>query len=618
MTISRTQLILAVAVTLLLSVAATWVLRPILAPALSTDGENSDHATQYTCPMHPAIVSDTPGTCPICHMDLIPKKSGGSDLDDDTLAAVEHVALSPIERVLANVHTTVARAADDAPQDADPDQQTNEVRAPGVMVPDPDSLAEVPSWLDGRIETLHVKKVGTVITRNQAIMEIYSPDLYAAQQEYLFAYTNASEEEKQSSTSMVSRTQERLQLLGMDKRQIQRIQKDGRPSRTVTVRAPNAGTITKVLVRQGQYVQTGSPLFEVEDQRNLRIEAAVRTRDLAFVKTGNKARIVHPETNASRQGTVEFVYPTLDVATRTVTVRIALDSAENWLPKDAYVTAYIERSAPASGASTSADAHTDADNNEHHDDHAHHGASANTPVIIPRSAVIQGGIFNRVYVETEENVFEARNVEIQVADKKHLLVTRGLSPGDIVVTSGAFLLDSEAQLHAFGSSPKSHDAHGAHGDHAEHGPAIPRESIPSGGKAFEPSIHISQAPDDVWLCNMGDLVHWIQKDKKDATCPLCKMDLIHHDTSDDAHGAAVPSDTIPTASHAFDPSIHISQAPDDVWLCNMSDLVHWIQKDKKDAKCPLCKMDLIHHQKGAKTHDAHDAHGHHDHAEDHP
>lgn len=513
MTISRTQLIIALSVALLIGSGGTWLLYRSLPSSAHTDPHPaSEHADRYTCPMHPAVVSDSPGTCPICHMDLIPQKRGGSDLDESTLAAVEHVALSPVERVLANVHTTVARAVDNPLEDDETALQSSDIRAPGVIAADPNSLAEVPSWLEGRIETLHVKKVGATIERGQAIMDIYSPDLYAAQQEYLFAYAHALEDDQNSPSSMLSLTQERLLLLGMDKRQIQRIQQSQQPMRSVTVRAPNAGTITDVHVRQGQYVDTGTPLFEVEDHRSLRVEAAVRARDLPWIKVGAKVRVNDQENTSSSTGTVEFIAPTLDSSTRTVTVRIVLDQQEPWLPKGAFVTAYITRT-PTKTSSEQPDTP--------HDQHA--SPEQAVTVIIPRTAVIQGGIFNRVYVESEPNVFEARDVDIQAADKNHFLVHRGLVPGDVVVTSGAFLLDSEAQLHAFGTSHQAEEET----DHHTH--TITRESIPTGGIAFDPPIPISQAPDDVWLCNMSDKVHWIQKDQKDATCPLCKMDLIHHD-----------------------------------------------------------------------------------------
>lgn len=533
MNITRLQFFAALLLTLVLGVAIAWIARPILQSGSGADGQD-DRAgnTQYTCPMHPSIVSDSPGTCPICHMDLIPKGGGDNDLSDETLAAVEHVALSPVERVLANVHTTVAQRLD-AHDDAE-DTSSQDLRATGILAADQDSLAEVPSWLDGRIETLRVKKVGTQIKRGQAILEIYAPDLYAAQQEFLFAVQNAAPEDAENPTSMRALTAQRLQMLGMDKSQIRRLEKDGKAMRTVTVRAPNGGTITDVLVRQGQYVETGTPLFRVEDTSTLRVEAAVRLRDLPSVAVGAKARIVAQESGASRTGRVEFISPTLDAATRTVNVRIQLDDAEYWLPKDAFVTAYIERSTPSEKSDAGDDAHAD------HDAHAHHADDA-TPVRIPRTAVIRGGITNRVYIETDDNVFEARDVEITAADAHTFVVHKGLKPGDVVVTSGVFLLDSEAQLHAFGGPTSDDEDH----DHSE---VLDHSDISDEGTSFDPSIPVHNAPNDTWLCNMGEKTHWIQKEEGDGICPLCNMRLEQR-TADNAQGGRDAHDDHDTHEH---------------------------------------------------------------------
>src|SRR5699024_1307197 len=144
--------------------------------------ENADNGDAvYTCPMHAAIVSDTPGTCPICHMDLVKQTSSGDNIfSDEELDDIAHVAISPAQRVLANVHTTRARAIADITHDEEYVAHTgaqNDIRAVGVMPADEEGFAQVPSGLDGRSDRRRIKKVGTVIKRGEAVMDIYSEDL---------------------------------------------------------------------------------------------------------------------------------------------------------------------------------------------------------------------------------------------------------------------------------------------------------------------------------------------------------------------------------------------------------------------------------------------------------
>lgn len=424
------------------------------------DEEEEQSAGFYTCPMHPSIVSDRPGSCPICKMDLVFKKAGKKTGRLENEDALRQVALSPAQRVLANVHTTVVSTLVPSQGGGDlrgsDDELARAIRAVGVIAADQNGLSEVPSWVDGRIERLVIKEVGSKIKRGQPVMEVYSPELFAAQHEFMLALSHAQSNQSPHADSLVQATRDRLLLAGMSARQVDRIEKQGQSSKNVTLYAQSSGTITKIVARQGQYVQTGSPLYELSDLSSMRVEAQVRLKDWRDVHTQAVVQVVEPDTGEMRWGHVEFIEPTVDPQTRTVTVRIRLDDETPWLPDGAFVTAYIQRT-PLSALDADVDAH-----------------NQDAAVVVPRGAVMRTGQHNRVFVEVEDNVFEPREVSIGRVERTTIQILQGLRAGETIATSGTFLLDSELQLHAhMGASvthhaePHAHDAH-EHHENDEH------------------------------------------------------------------------------------------------------------------------------------------------------
>ncbi|MFW6053197.1 MAG: efflux RND transporter periplasmic adaptor subunit [Persicimonas sp.] len=452
-------------------------------------GEEGDAETYYTCPMHPSVVSDSPGACPVCGMDLVEKKKGGDDMDPQELARLGKVALSPTQRVLANVQTTKVEANGTA--------DTGEQRAVGVVTYDETGLATIPSWVDGRIEKLHVKQTGATVSRGQPVMDVYSRELLTAQEEFLIA--------RDSAGNLAQQAKKRLELLGMNDSQINRLERTGESMRTVTMGAPNAGTITSINVRQGQYVTEGSPLYEIADLSNVWIDAEVHERNLRDIKEGMGVRVTSESLGGeSLDAKVTFIHPVVQGDTRTVKVRVEVDNSEidGTLKPGMYASVFFE---------TSSD------------------EAADGQLVVPRTAVIRGGKTNSVYVEVEENVFERREVEVGQERGDYLVITSGLEAGDEVAYRGGFLLDSEVQLNSFGGSAPHAGHDGNDGgsnsdeDHAEH-PDLSKEDIPEEGKEFDPPVPSEAVPEGTWFCDMGTS-HWIQHEEGDGECPVCGMHL---------------------------------------------------------------------------------------------
>jgi len=426
------------------------------APAAAGEGES-----YYTCPMHPSVISDTPGACPVCHMDLIKKSRASEGMSPQELAKIGRVAMNPTQRVLANVQTTRVEAVG-APTSETGDAkakaaEASEIRAVGIVTYNENGLASVPSWLDGRIEALLVKETGARLKRGQSVVRIYSPELLTAQQEFLIALENADVND-----ALVAPTRQRLLLLGMSEGQVAAVEKSRKAQPTITMSAPNAGTITDIMVRQGQYVEKGTPLFEVADLSTVWVDAEVYARDLPALSPGMDARITSEALpGESMRGKVTFIQPTVASDTRTVKVRVELDNRDGKLKPGMYMSVFFsapeKTDAPAPEVAAGEDA-------------------APVALRVPRSAVLRGGKTNSVYVEIIKNVFERRNVTIGRSTDRYLIVTDGLKPGDKIAYQGVFLLDSEVELNSFGhaetksedAEDDAHEGHAGHQGHAGH------------------------------------------------------------------------------------------------------------------------------------------------------
>jgi membrane fusion protein, copper/silver efflux system len=440
-------------------------------------------ATQYTCPMHPTVVSDRPGVCPICHMDLVPKKSGaGGALDSQTLAAAGRVSLSSAQRVLANVQTVEAR----------PGQLKRELRAVGIAAYDETGLSSVPSWVAGRIDRLWIKETGKKVVRGQRLMTLYSPTLLTAQEE-LIALTR---DPQPQFAPIIAPARRRLELLGMSAAQIDAAIKRGKASAEVTIYSPGAGTITEIMARQGQYVEVGTPLLQLADLKDVWIEAQVYEHQRAQIREGMSARVTttaYP--GESFAGRVTLILPSVNAAARTTPVRIELDedAARRFKP-GMYTTVFFDQSAPEADG-----------------------------VIIPLDAIIRTGRHSYVYVEIEPDLFERREVVVLAADDGQAQLISGVAAGEHVAATGGFLIDSELQLRA----PVAVDPHAGHDMGAATAAATATKNfveLPPEGKKFAPPIALDQVPPGAWYCDMGT-VEYARPDQGDGRCAVCGMTL---------------------------------------------------------------------------------------------
>jgi Cu(I)/Ag(I) efflux system membrane fusion protein len=389
------------------------------------DGHSKlEHAAKqlYTCSMHPFIVKDKPGTCPICGMELIKKidgAAGGEQTAEQKKQAemLGHVSLSPTQRVMANVATVAAKQT----------ALNKEINAVGIVQFDQSRQAKVTAWIAGRIDKLHVTTVGAFVSKEKPVAEVYSPDLVATQQEYLLAVKSRDQLKNspipsiaQNGDGLVASAKQRLMLFGVKESQIAELEKAGKPNIRLPIYTPLSGVVIEKMVQQGQYVNTGDPLFNIADLSQVWVEVEVYENEFPNIHVGQQVEI-RSQSFPGRPftGRIAFIYPFLDPKTRTVKARVEMPNPGQKLKPDMFVNAIIR--VPLGSA-----------------------------IVVPITAVMDTGKRQVVWVESSPGMFEPRDVRIGQQTDDKVQVLSGIKPGDKVAVSGGYLIDSESQLKGSG------------------------------------------------------------------------------------------------------------------------------------------------------------------------
>jgi len=394
----------------------------------AAEGKATQGKQLYTCSMHPFIIKDKPGTCPICGMELIkkidPAPGGGAQTAEQKQQAdmLGHVSLSPTQRVMANVATVEAKQT----------TLSKEINAVGIVQFDQSRQAKVTAWVAGRIDKLNVATVGAYVSKNKPMAEVYSPDLLATQQEYLLAVKSREQLKNspipsisQNGDGLVSSAKQRLMLFGVKESQIAELEKSGKPNIRLPIYSPLSGIVIEKMVQQGQYVNTGDTLFNIADLSTVWVEIEVYENEFPNIHVGQQVEI-RSQSFPGRPftGRIAFIYPFLDPKTRTVKARVEMPNRGMKLKPDMFVNAIIK--VPLVSA-----------------------------IVVPVSAVMDTGKRQVVWVEGSPGMFEPRDVQVgqQTDDKVQIL--SGLKSGEKVAVSGGYLIDSESQLKGSGGGGMS-------------------------------------------------------------------------------------------------------------------------------------------------------------------
>ncbi len=369
----------------------------------SKNGEKDNHNHQtaekqevWTCPMHPQVISDRPGVCPICHMDLVKKSETEAESDTSGL-----LNLSGRKQVLANVSTVIVKK----------EKYQNDVVAYSYMDFVENNRKTISARFNGRIEKLFIDKTGDYIKRGEPLFEIYSPDLVQAQNDYLIALNSLS-----NSSNFLSAVRKKLEIFGLTSNQIDELEKKKQADLTITYFSPLSGTVIEKKVQEGIYVSEGTPIYDVAELSTLWNIAEVYEKDLANIKVGGTARLhLRAYPGEEFNGRITFIYPVINSQTRTVKVRSEFSGKGGKLKPQMYGET-IFSSAGGEG------------------------------LLVPIDAVIIAGKRSVVWVKVDKGMFEARNVVIGNRFEDKYQIVSGINEGDEIASTGGFLIDSESQL----------------------------------------------------------------------------------------------------------------------------------------------------------------------------
>ncbi len=428
---------------------------------------------KYVCPMHPNIVQDQPGDCPICGMDLVPLEqdtadSGGerkilyykhphdpSITSDKPLKDSMGMDYIPVYDdgggASVKISPALVQNLGVRTEKAEVGRLWKRIDTVGYVDFDENMISHVHLRTDGWIEKLMVKSEGERVKKGDLLFELYSPTLVNAQDEYIQALTSRS-------NRLISASRERLLSLGVNEDQIKQLAKTRKAQQRVKIYAQQDGIVSHLAAREGMFVKPRMEVMTLADLSSIWIQVEVFERQADWVEVGKPAEIkVSYLPGRTWEGNVEYVYPSLDPKTRTLRARLKFDNPDEALKPNMFATVTI------------------------------FGGAEKDVVSIPREALIRTGKEERVILSIGDGRFAPRKVISGIESGDRIQIVRGLSGGEDVVVSSQFLLDSEASVKA--SLLRMQDSDMADEPHAGHdmskiivGTGVLREVMPAENK----------------------------------------------------------------------------------------------------------------------------------------
>lgn len=369
-----------------------------------TKDAHTDHKHEatgtYSCPMHPNVVQDKPGKCPVCGMDLV--KVTKSD------AASNDLMLTDSQIKLANITT----------QKISKKSMGQTIALTGRLMTNEQLTVAITSRADGRLENLSVKETGHAIQKGQPLYTLYSEMLLTLQQEYLLAkeqFETLGNTEKRYK-SFLDASEKKLLRYGLTKDQINQLKDRTALTPRVTFLAPASGIVTEINASEGQYVTEGTTLYKIEDIGKLWVEAELYPNETSLVKKGDNVTVrVSGSENNPIEAAVTFLSPEYLAGSQITTLRASIDNPKNNLKPGQQVQVYLTH-------------------------------STKEAIAVPVDAVIRDGKGMHVYVQAGTNTFRPRMVTTGLESFDEVEIVEGLNEGDTIAISGAYLLYSEIIL----------------------------------------------------------------------------------------------------------------------------------------------------------------------------
>ncbi|MBL7780780.1 MAG: efflux RND transporter periplasmic adaptor subunit [Saprospiraceae bacterium] len=352
----------------------------------------------YTCSMHPQVMEKQPGTCPICKMDLIRTETHPNQQTGELKLSDEQIRL-------ANIRTDTVRLR----------PLGEEITLSATLKENQNLVNMITARISGRVERLFVRNVGETVRAGQAVFELYSEDLASAQQDYLLARQSQKRygETEPNFARIADAARNKLLLWGMTESQIGELEHSDSPKNTHTFYSKYSGIATEVSIAEGDYVAEGSPVLRLADLRTLWAEAQLYVSDLPFLAQTREASVALPYFSGRiLGGKVSFVNPSLEASSKIVLARVELSNLDNAYQPGMQAWITIK-------------------------------GKTRRALAVPTNALIQDSRGVTLWIKNATGGFEGRMVRIGIANKDYTEIVDGLQPGELVVVSGAYLLQSE-------------------------------------------------------------------------------------------------------------------------------------------------------------------------------
>lgn len=360
------------------------------------DGGKEAKQQTYTCPMHPQVIKNEMGTCPICGMDLVPFDKNSDE---------KGLTIDDKRQALANI--TTIKIGENSLEGA---KQLN-----GRLAVNPEKSSYISSRIAGRIEQLFVRETGIRLSKGQPLYKLYSEELATLQQEYLMAV--AQEKQFQGNKierQLVAAARHKLQLYGQTDNQLKRLLKNQKSDPFVLFYAPENGVVAELSVTEGQYVTEGSPILKLEGYRELWVEADVYPTEAAKIREGQRVKVVVAGwENQPQEMIVNFITPSLQSGTQLTQIRGNIPNPGNQWQPGLQAIVFLPL------------------------------VNTGNVLTLPVDAVIRTGNGVHVWIKTGKDSFEPRQVETGAENDNQVEILKGLVKGDQVVATGAYLLYSE-------------------------------------------------------------------------------------------------------------------------------------------------------------------------------
>jgi Cu(I)/Ag(I) efflux system membrane fusion protein len=373
---------------ILLMLAPACVLTPVAV------ADEQKEILYWVAPMDPNYQRDKPGKSPM-GMDLVPVYA-----DDDAQGGV--VSIKP--EVVQNLGVRTAKA--------ERTRLWRGIDTVGYVDYDESKVSHIHLRTEGWIENLVVKSEGERVKKDERLFDLYSPELVNAQKEFVTALSSGNQ-------SLIRASKPRLAALGVSDSQIEQIEKTRQTRQHISIYAPQDGVVSSLMVREGMFVKPSVNVMSLGDLSSVWLLAEVFEKQAQWVRVGQDAEVrLSYVPGQVWQGKVEYIYPSLDPKTRTLKVRLRFENPDEGLKPNMYANVRI------------------------------FGGPKENIVVIPLEGLIRTGREERVIIDLGEGRFEARDVVSGIESGDYVEIIQGIDEGEHVVTSGQFLIDSEASMRA--------------------------------------------------------------------------------------------------------------------------------------------------------------------------